>query len=92
MSHFIDYLSELNTINKSSLISVIKTEYIKLFESNDTISELDEYFDTVKSKVDKQKTLAAQQGNGRLQSRPVPGRGSLSYNPENPTQPAQNAN
>lgn len=93
MSHFTQYLSELKILSKSTVISMVEKEYNKIFEATDSVPELNEYFEDVKSdKVDKEKTLAAQQGNGRIQYRPGPGRGSLSYNPENPNQPAQNAN
>ena len=60
---------------------------------------MNEYFSTIpEDKINKEKTLNSIQGSGRLSIRKglgrmgKDGRGSLSYNPEDPMVAAQNAN
>ena len=89
---FIAYLESLKQISGDPVIDIVAEGYHHIFEGIDSVEEMNEYFPERKNnKIDPTKTLNAIQGQG-LKFRRGPGRGTLSYNPEDPMVAAQNAN
>lgn len=76
-----------------ALVESVKQAYDLLITNGvDTPDDANEYFRTVKPPKNQQTTLMSQHGMGRVSHRGAPGRGSLSHNPQDPMQPAYNAN
>lgn len=75
------------------LIDTINYAHNILFtEGVNSIEELNEYFSSVKKPKRQSTSLSSMNGTHRLSTRQGPGRGSLSYNPQDPRQAAYNAN
>jgi hypothetical protein len=86
---FLDSIIQCDPI----LVESVKQAYDLLITSGvDTPEDSNEYFQTVKQPKNQNTTLMSQRGMGRVSFRGAPGKGSLSYNPQDPMQPAYNAN